>query len=594
MRAVLERDYVAESARSRGYAARTLLGAFAALTLLLSVLGKGTLAGEDYDRIGASVFSLIGKALFLFLVVTTPLLLVGSLASERRGNTLEILLATPEGPRGVVTGKFLARFATALTWAAAALPPLTVAILFGGTSWRALLNLGATLLGTVLETAGWGLVVSAASRKIATAAVLVFALPALHWSLPTAVLGPGTSLAPILLLRATTPLPGLDLAAWDADLQPLAGTGLDGWLRYPGLWHLLVGALVAAVALPVSARLISSERTGADLRLRIPRIRGEGLLRGILTRGNPVAWKESMLLNTAWSRTLFYLVGAALVAGEVAFLVLQGRGAWTGPADAAYLAGCFGALAAMAAVLGAASMAHEKNQGTFDLLRVTRLTPRDIARGKFLGTLIGIATLLLVPLGHVALGMAFGLHPPGSLLFGTVTALLMTANAAIHGVTWGVLARTPGSALAGAAAFAVLSAAGCPTLCFLPFVLAGMRFAKREISTDFFEVIAIPAVLGGSPIWLMEGLLASGGGGASAVRAAPWMGGMAVAWFAITSLYLAYRWLRLPEVLEREMARLSDEGESGPLPATLSPGRDHIADAVRRVRELRERKGKPS
>ena len=100
MRAILERDYLAEARKPRAFAARTAPGLFGALVIVFGTLAGGTLAGRDYDRIGSEAFEALSVALFVFLLLTTPFLLVGSLLPERQGNTLEILLATPEGARG--------------------------------------------------------------------------------------------------------------------------------------------------------------------------------------------------------------------------------------------------------------------------------------------------------------------------------------------------------------------------------------------------------------------------------------------------------------------------------------------------------------
>jgi ABC-type transport system involved in multi-copper enzyme maturation permease subunit len=595
MRAVLERDYVAESARPRGFAARGLLGATAALLLLVTVFRQGGLEGQDWDRVGASVFALLGAALFGFLVVTLPLLLVGSLLSERLRNTLEILVASPEGFRGVARGKFLARLSTAMTWTAAALPPLTVAVLFGGTSWRQLTNLGLALLGTALELAGWGLVVSAASRKFATAAILVYALPAAHWALEFGQQGPSTTPFLSLLARATTPFPSLDLNAWDRDLGVLKGVG-EGLLRYPGLWHLAAGALVALLALPLAERLLAQERVGRDLRFRFPRLRGEGRLRALLTRGNPVAWKESLLLNTAWSRLLYYVVAGVLLAAELWIFLGHERGEWDSASDLRYLLIAMVVIIAMAGVLGAASMAYEKTQGTFDLLRISRLSPGEIARGKFLGTALGTGFLLLIPLGHLALTTAMGVHHAATALVATVAVVLTSANFAVHGLTWGILARSPGAALAGAAALVAFAAGGCSVLCLLPFVLAGLRLFKKEAPTDFFEVIVIPGVLCGSPLVMgLRLVMEQMEGAASRARG---MGGVEVGGFAIlsalclvvTMLYLVYRWNRLPEVLEREMARMCEEGDVGAWTAGARPSAPHLDAAAEIARRIRERR----
>ena len=96
------------------------------------------------------------------------------------------------------------------------------------------------------------------------------------------------------------------------------------------------------------------------------------------------------------------------------------------------------------------------------------------------GQAIIFVLLFLIPMGHLALTVAAGVHHPVSALVIMAGSTLMAANCAVHGLTWGILAKTPGSDLAGAATFLALSWAGCLSLCLIPFVLAGLRILRRE------------------------------------------------------------------------------------------------------------------
>jgi ABC-type transport system involved in multi-copper enzyme maturation permease subunit len=598
MRAILERDYGAEAVRPIAFAARTLFGAFAALTVFV-VAGAGSAATDrSADVLGREAFGILGAGTLLFLAATTPVLFVGSVLGERQQGTLDLLLASPEGPRGVAAGKFLGRLGIVLTWASAVLPPLTVAVLFGGTSWRELANLTAGLLGAALELAAAGLVVSAVARRMATAAALGYLVPALHWA-PGALL----SAAPAggaaeALLRATSPMACLDLPRWDRAVAGLRGGLLEGLWSEPGFLLLGVGLAMAAVAVPFCAVALDRERpeSRGGRRSAVLRPRLDGRLRAWLTRGNPVAWKESLLLNTAWSRNLYYVVAAILVGGEVAFLHGLRYGWWDAEIDLWYLAGCVTLVAALAALQGAASMVFEKSQGTFDLLRVTRLTPVQIARGKVLGTLLGTGFLLLIPLGHLAISTlagsrevgsgvtVAGYHSPGAALVAAVITVLLCANYAIHGLTWGILARTPWIALAGAGALVALGFGGCFTLCAVPFVLTGIAMVRKQAPTDFFEVIVIPSALFASPVYVFAGVV-----GLIDEVSTP-LGMMSLGPLGAALVYGIHRWNRLPEILEWQMERMAE----GPRPGLLLPvPREEPGDAVRRIHGLPPKKSAP-
>jgi ABC-type transport system involved in multi-copper enzyme maturation permease subunit len=575
MRAVLERDYSAQAVRPRAFAARTAVAVWAAAALVVLALG-GIAAGSDFDRVGRGAFRATTTALFVFLCTTLPFLFTGSLYAERRQNTLALVLASPEGPRGLVLGKFLSRLGTVLGWTLAALPPLTVAVLFGGTPWHALVNSALGLVATAVELACWGLLVSSLASRLATAAVMSILLPLAHWWIAFEargiVAGPGA-----LLVAATGPQPFLLPAAWEDLVASHGGPSPSGAFLLPGLLFLLSSLALAAVVLPLSAAFLAREAPpGAALRVPVPRLALDRRLRALVTRGNPVAWKESLLLDTAWSRPLHYALLGLLLGAEVVVLLLLARGEWDAASDGAYLAVLAPALGALAAVQGAASLAVEKTRGSFDLLRVTRLTAREIARGKFAGILVGLGPFLLVPLAHLAVTAAFGIHSPAAAGAAAFVFLLLFVNSALHGLTWGAVARSPAAALAGAASFAVFSVLSCAVLCVLPFLLFVLRSVRRFDVTEFFEVVLVPAALSGSPLlffWKVMEAFEESGGGAGETLGLLWV---TAASSTVSFVYVLYRWHHLPAVLEAEMARLSegvlDVGPSPPPRPRPAPG----------------------
>lgn len=556
MRAVLEREFVSQCSRPRAFLVRTLAGG--AAVSVLAVAGLLALGDTPADVVGATAFLALSRTLFLLLAAATPALLVASLLAERRDGTLDLLLAAPVGRRGILLGKLVGRLGTVLVWAGAALPPLAMALLFGGTSTARVADTAAGLLGTALETGAVAMLVSAAARDLATGAVLAYLLPLLHWLLPGVLEAAGAAAVhPALhdLLRATTPLPFLEGST--------PGAGLD---------FLLAAALLAGLLLPLAGHLLSREEVAAaPPRSPLPRTRLEEGLRSRLSRENPVAWKDG-LLRSLRSRPLHLAALALLLAGEAGAALLHGAGLWSGRANAAFLVASFALVATLGAVQGASSLSEERSRGTLDLLRLTRLAPGEIARGKALGTGIGLGILLLVPLGHLALSAAAGLLHPAAAALTALAALLMTGNFAVHGVAWGVVARTPFAAVAGSASFAAVAAAGCATLCFLPVVVAATRAVRRlPAGFDFLEVVVLPAAVCGSPLFLLDSFPAAletalaygspglpGGGAAFHLL----LGGLAL---TATGWFACFRWTRLPGMVEREWARLSlGEEEDAP------------------------------
>jgi ABC-type transport system involved in multi-copper enzyme maturation permease subunit len=186
-------------------------------------------------------------------------------------------------------------------------------------------------------------------------------------------------------------------------------------LRHPSALYLLSSLLMALLAIHYGGRRLATEAE--------PR---RGILAGVIDRkrsqrappdhGNPVAWKEQRLLNTAASRPLYYTVIALLTGGELFFLF--SCGGWLAHEQEMMEFGLAFAtvhpslIGLVAVVAGAAAMAHERTVGTLDLLRASPLTPREILRGKLGGLLRGLGLLFLIPLAHLGILVASGFMDP--------------------------------------------------------------------------------------------------------------------------------------------------------------------------------------
>ncbi|MHC4924593.1 MAG: ABC transporter permease, partial [Planctomycetota bacterium] len=298
MRAVLEHDYLDQAARTRAFLSRTGIGALAVGILLFGVLGSYSSFSDSPDIVGAEVFKALSALLFIAVCILTPALMAGTIVQERRIGALPILLASPLTPLGITAGKLTSRVGQVLGWVAAALPPLVTAILFGGVAPGRILDVLLTLLAVVLELGAWGLLVSCISRRMATAAILAYGIPAARWfafssSWMTWGAGGGTISGTAFLL---TPFPGLYGG------QQVIQSGV--FAAVPSLAYALFAIVLTASCLLLAARFLGREEDmQSRTTKRIRAIKGEQRLRRWITRGNPVAWKESLLLNTAGSRT---------------------------------------------------------------------------------------------------------------------------------------------------------------------------------------------------------------------------------------------------------------------------------------------------
>ncbi|MHC4822314.1 MAG: hypothetical protein ACYTDX_11435 [Planctomycetota bacterium] len=313
--------------------------------------------------------------------------------------------------------------------------------LIGGVSGTDIVLMIALTLAVVLELTAWGLWVSCRTKKLATAGVLAYLLPSLRWCAlafgAIMVVAPGAPLKPPdqsglittvgWTVMETTPFPAVARMADKRDFNRAIGWSyrprsrrLAPWLRngptpltavatppayldYPALVYLLASLLLSAGLIYSSGRRLVNEaeprgglfaRWGEKLRRRI---RPPG-------SGNPMAWKESRLLNTAASRPLYYTVLSLFAAGEIGYVIfIATSGGWDNEeAHYTLVAGYTTLLSLVALIGGAAGMAHERAAGTFDLLRVSLLTPRQFLHGKVTGLVRGMGFLLLFPVVHLA------------------------------------------------------------------------------------------------------------------------------------------------------------------------------------------------
>ena len=509
MRAVLERDFLSEASRGRAVVLRTVVGGgVAAVVCLLLVDASTDDLANNPDRVAAALFGAGAVALLALLALLTPAAVVGSVLGERLGATLPLVLASPVGPTGFAAAKLASRTGAVLTMALGALFPLAMVTLIGGVSGSQILDLGLAAVAVTVELGAFALWISTATRRLATGVLLAYLLPILRWTvtmlLTMTVLVPGGPFGDYdppgknatwwLLLAETTPAMAGAKSVGPADFnrgvariyrrgfQSGTGTTRIGVPTFPVVTPNVapkrpVPAVRAPVTPPVptppplvlrpavvylgfSLVLAGLAVLAAGRRLATEAEPRQGRFEGWLRRrggrrspgaGNPVAWKESRLLDTPASRPLYYTVLSLMVAAELAY-VLACLFAVRVSRDFTELgigivAGHALFLAVVAGVGASLSLAQERATGSLDLLRASPLTAREIVGGKLLGALAGLGFLALLPVAHVGIMAASGILRPGAaftalgLLGGTVALWLAI------GMRCGLGARTPAAAV---------------------------------------------------------------------------------------------------------------------------------------------------
>jgi len=150
-----------ELARRRRYFATRLLYGFALLFAMFVVWQGNTFARRaggqaptlaDIAELAGWLFLAVCYVQYLAVYVFVPLMLAGTICSEREEHTLELLFTTHLRDREIVLGKVGSRLAVVLLLFLSGLPVLAIIRLFGGIDGATLLRVeAATLLGMAVS-----------------------------------------------------------------------------------------------------------------------------------------------------------------------------------------------------------------------------------------------------------------------------------------------------------------------------------------------------------------------------------------------------------------------------------------------------------
>lgn len=384
---------------------RIALIQFAFVTVLAAlVLGSWpqqgiiSLASQQQDRLQSGL--LVGQLLLLILFV--PGVAAVGLTSEREGATLEMLYASRLKPIEIVLGKVGSALAFPLLLLLSGLPFLGLLYFRGGdidsgSFLRAYLVL---LLGAVL-LASLSLAVSARARQTSTALVVAYVL--------VLVLSLGTMVPALIMLdtqtgqlasamhhlRCASPVAAL-LSILQPDYNDLGGVrrgfvpAWQGFVVFAAAAVLLSFAIVVATLSrpPIQPERSVPTRTRRSWGRRIFFLIDPERQRRPFGRLNPVLVKESRtnaLRSGRWMVRIFY--GSLVLAGALALMSLYGGSEYGDLLDYVVrilVALQIGMVALISPSLTTPAISAELESGTFETLRMSRLTGGQIFWGKFL------------------------------------------------------------------------------------------------------------------------------------------------------------------------------------------------------------------
>ena len=348
---------------------------------------------------GFSFMLLVGAALFI------PGLAATTVVVEKERRSWDLLALTLLRPSGIIAGKLLSAVGMYLIYVIAVFPMLATVFFLVGIDWFQLARSLALVLITCVTCGAVGMACSAMSRKTVTAMAasyfgmsLVMGLPTLvlavfisiwvgyfGYSLPQFIEPMTASMSPFFVLMETT-----------------LGSTRSSTLF---LYNVAYQAAITAVALLVTVRALRrpakvgiSPRDEDDPRSPVKGLSMRERLRRrrrrfrkprppIHDRYNPIFVRE-MQWGLAGSRRAYYWTILLLVGMSLALTYgVEAMGGSTVEVASTVLSLHGILISCLVPTLLAGSFTREYELRSFDMLRMTLITPWEVVRGKFLAGL---------------------------------------------------------------------------------------------------------------------------------------------------------------------------------------------------------------
>ena len=443
LRAVLERDFLVYTSRPRFLLLRTLIVVLPAFVLVtaLSTTGPDKIA-RNAASMGQTIFTIALAMLPPLTMLLAPILSASCIASERALNTLQIVLVSPVSPLAFVFAKFASRAGVALVLVFATLPLAGLCFLYGGVSATSFVDLVVFLVGlSILGTAA-GILASAWSRSVATAALLsyvfCFAVPLFHV---------------VALIPTFRSIPDFFGGNWLANANPFQvwsklglGIAVSGGVTptvRPALEFIVWTCVFAAIAIIAAGWRLSGEAgfesTAGTARRRPFSMRFANPVLDRAIRGSLFHRPRT----SAWLSLLFLVAADGLMSGLTLSHDLF-REAWP---HIIFLDVATFACGLRAMTATAHSIASERETGALEMLFATRLTTGEIVRGKLAGCVTAVLPLLAFALLHGLVVAALTKLHLTSVIGWFAGALLVTTLMAAVGLWASAGARSSGRAV---------------------------------------------------------------------------------------------------------------------------------------------------
>ncbi|HET7521220.1 MAG TPA: ABC transporter permease subunit [Candidatus Limnocylindria bacterium] len=126
-------------------------------------------------RVGQAIFTVLSLFQLLLACLIAPALTAGAISLEREKQTLDMLIATPMRPAGLVIGKLLSAMAFVILILLAGIPISAMVLMYGGASVDDILRQQVVLFTSAIGCGVVGLFYSALIKRTQTATVLTYA-----------------------------------------------------------------------------------------------------------------------------------------------------------------------------------------------------------------------------------------------------------------------------------------------------------------------------------------------------------------------------------------------------------------------------------
>jgi ABC-2 type transport system permease protein len=127
-------------------------------------------------QVGQAIFAMLSVIQLLLVVFIAPALTAGAISLEREKQTLDLLIATPLRPGGIVVGKLLSALAFVVLMILAGIPVSALVLMYGGASVDDILRQQVVLFASAIGFGVIGLFMSALIKRTQAAIVLTYCI----------------------------------------------------------------------------------------------------------------------------------------------------------------------------------------------------------------------------------------------------------------------------------------------------------------------------------------------------------------------------------------------------------------------------------